>query len=281
MKRFLFVIAIVVLIGAAAYANRGFLRTVFDNGQKPVLPIPEQYQQATTTAVDPGAVSSTASTISTVPLPPVKQPVPTAVSVTDPFSWKGALPTSKNLAVPFLSQAPKQNWALPYQEACEEASVIMVDAFYRGMKSITPDQGDKDILALVSFEEKTLGKYLDTNAEETAQLVRSYFGYKNVVVREIVDTQDMKKAIANGFPVVIPAAGKLLDNPNFKNGGPLYHMLVIKGYTQDGRWITNDPGTRNGADFLYTDANLKESMHDWNGGDVVHGKPMALVILPN
>lgn len=281
MKRFLFIAALVGVVGFAAYLNRGFLRTAFDHGQTAVLPPPEQFQFATGTAADFVAVSSTAI----VSVPAAKKIVPSAIPkiavLSDPFFWKGALPAEKNLAVPFLSQAPKQNWALPYQEACEETAAIMVDAFYRGITSFTPDQGDAAILRLVSFEERLLGKYLDTNAEETARFIKAYFGYKNVVVREVADTNEMKKAIANGFPVIIPAAGKLLDNPNFKNGGPLYHMVVIKGYTQDGHWITNDPGTRKGADFLYTDGNLKEAMHDWNGGDVVHGTPMAIVVLPN
>ncbi|MCR4279964.1 MAG: hypothetical protein NUV82_00890, partial [Candidatus Komeilibacteria bacterium] len=40
------------------------------------------------------------------------------------------LPAEYNLDVPFMSQAPHANWDLPYQEACEEASLIMVDYFW-------------------------------------------------------------------------------------------------------------------------------------------------------
>jgi hypothetical protein len=61
----------------------------------------------------------------------------------------------------------------------------------------------------------------------------------------------------------VPADGKKLDNPNFKNGGPVYHMLVIKGFTGD-KFITNDPGTRLGADFIYTQSNLMYSLADWD-----------------
>ena len=47
-----------------------------------------------------------------------------------------------------------------------------------------------------------------------------------------------------GVPVLLPAAGRLLRNPYFSGQGPLYHMLVVKGYTRDGKIITDDPGTR-------------------------------------
>jgi hypothetical protein len=36
------------------------------------------------------------------------------------------------LDVPFTSQAPEGNWAEPWQNACEETSIVMVDAFFDG-----------------------------------------------------------------------------------------------------------------------------------------------------
>jgi hypothetical protein len=81
-----------------------------------------------------------------------------------------------------------------------------------------------------------------------------------------------------GVPVIIPASGKELQNPNFRNGGPPYHMLVMKGYLADGRWIVNDPGTRKGADYLYGKQLLLNAVHDWNGGDVPRGSSVAFVI---
>lgn len=199
---------------------------------------------------------------------------------TDPLVWKGPLPRSVNLAVPFVLQAPKQNWSLPYQEACEEASAIMVDGYYHGRRRFSTDEQDRAILSLVDFEKKTLGFYEDTSATETARFIRERFGWKRVLVRDLRGTDDIKRALANGYPVLVPASGKALKNPNFRNGGPKYHMLVVKGYLPDGRWITNDPGTRNGADYVYANAILMNAAHDWNGGDVVRGKRMMIVILP-
>jgi len=273
MKRWIPILALVLIVAGVwfGYTKRQAIRVFLYQVRAPAVPVAERYASAD------GAVPTSS--------PPVGGSLPAAVktkTATGPFTWSGPLPEEKNLAVPFLSQAPKGDWALPYQEACEEASTIMVDAFYKGKTApFAPDEGDKAILDLIAYEKLLLGKYEDTTAAETARLVRSYFKYKSVVVQEVTDMNDLKCALAHGYPVLVPASGKLLDNPNFRNGGPVYHMLVIKGYTKDGHWITNDAGTRKGADFTYTDENLKNAMHDWNGGDVLNGKPMAIVIVPN
>ena len=39
------------------------------------------------------------------------------------------LSPTMNLSVPFTSQAPEQNWDEPWQDACEEAAVLMLDAY--------------------------------------------------------------------------------------------------------------------------------------------------------
>ena len=270
MKRWILVL-LVLIVGAGigvGYAKRQAIRLFLYQVQVPAVPVAQHFASAD------GAVPVASSTV-----PVAKKTTP---AVIDPFSWSGPLPDEKNLAIPFLSQAPKGDWALPYQEACEEASAIMIDAYYKGKAAaFTPDEGDKAILDLIAYEKKLLGKYEDTSAVDTARFIRGYFKYKTVIVQEVTSTQALKRALAHGYPVLVPANGKTLNNPNFRNGGPVYHMLVIKGYTKDGHWITNDSGTKNGANFLYTDENLKQSMHDWNGGDVPNGKPMVIVIVPN
>lgn len=282
MKRFLLVLLVFVVLGlAAGWGFRNKILAYIHRQPVVVLPPAESFSTTTVVAITAPTTTKISPPKVVTSTTPVAKPIVRPKPTIDPFSGTDPLPAAKNLAIPFLSQAPKMDWSLPYQEACEEASTLMVDAYYRGKKHFTPDEGDKAILDLVAFETDLLGKYLDTNTEETAQLIKKYFGYKTVVIREIEQMDEIKRAIVNGYPVIIPADGKALDNPNFRNGGPVYHMLVIKGYTKDGHWITNDPGTRKGADFLYTTENLFSSMHDWNGGDVPHGKRMAIVILPN
>lgn len=201
----------------------------------------------------------------------------------DPLAFDGALPLEVNLAVPFTTQAPYSDWGEPYQNACEEASAIMVDAFYRGKTGKIPlSDADALIKKLVAYENVTFGDYKDTTAEQTAQVLRDYFKYATVIVKPFRTADDVKKPLALGYPVILPSAGKLLGNPNYRNGGPAYHMLVLRGYTPD-FFITNDAGTRNGQGYTYTYATILKATHDWMGRDdnITTGDRVMLVVIPN
>lgn len=193
-----------------------------------------------------------------------------------------ALPAALRLDVPFLSQAPKKDWAMPYQEACEEASALMVQAYFAGKRTnFSPEEGDQAILAIVDWAAAQYGPELvDMTAAEVATMVEGYMPGLKATVKPLKSANDIKRELAKGFPVILPADGKRLENPRFRNGGPRYHMLVIKGYLEDGRWITNDPGTQFGENFLYSQQNLLDSARDWNGGDVPNGASVMLVVEP-
>ena len=169
-------------------------------------------------------------------------------------------PAEYNLAVPFQAQAPRADWSLPYQEACEEASLIMADAFFN-KTSLTVDEMDARIKELVDWEIKKFGYYEDTAAAEVAVIAKEYFGLQAEVDSD-TSVANIKKYLNENKLVLVPAAGKVLPNPNFSNGGPLYHMLVIRGYTPD-KFITNDPGTRKGKEFVYKYNDLLNAVHDW------------------
>lgn len=186
------------------------------------------------------------------------------------------LPESVNLDIPFVSQAPHGNWDLPYQETCEEAAIIMTHRFLAG-EDITPDSMDEDILKLVEWENKRFGYYKDTTAEEIAIMLREYFKRTDIEVIYNFTIEDIKREVADGHPVVLPAAGRLLPNPNFKQPGPIYHALVVKGYTRE-KIITNDPGTRRGADFLYYPEDLMNAIHDWDPDNILNGKKVMIVV---
>jgi len=283
MKRWPVLLLIVCIVGlGTAYVFRGSFRDAWQSWTAPALPKAAAYHPvATTTETVVWMQPSPEPTSTPARLPTAKPAKTTAATSTDPLAWKGAFPQEMNLAVPFLSQAPKQNWDMPYQEACEEAAAIMVDAYYRGRTdAFAPEEGDEAILAAVAYEtDHNLPP--DFTAEQDAAFIRDYLGDKRVIVRPVTGPSDIKAALAHGYPVMVPAYGKALGNPNYRNGGPLYHMLVIKGYLADGQWITNDSGTRKGADYLYDMDILLNALHDWNAGDVPNGKPVMIVILPN
>lgn len=189
------------------------------------------------------------------------------------------LPPEINLAVPFTVQAPHANWELPYKDFCEEASVLMVMRYVNGQPILSPDDADAGMLAIKEFEEARFGYYRDTNVADTATVITEHFNYPNIAVVENPTASDIRAALAAGKPVIMPAAGQYLGNPYFQAPGPPYHMLVIKGYTKDGRFITNDPGTRRGADFIYDEDVLMNALHDYRSdGNFLQGQKIIIIV---
>jgi len=190
-------------------------------------------------------------------------------------------PASINLAVPFTPQAPQANWDLPYQEACEEASMYMVYSFYNGLKAglIPAEVADSEILKITDFENEFIGNFLDTTAQQTADVIEGFYGFSQVDLIYDPTIKDIKSHIAAGRPVIVPAAGQNLGNPFFTPPGPLYHMLVIRGYTETG-FITNDPGTYRGEEFFYEYNQLMSAIGDWNDGYPENGQKVVIVIYP-
>lgn len=179
------------------------------------------------------------------------------------------IPDSVLLEVPFTSQAPFQKWDALHEDACEEASLLMLKYFTDGKKSITKEQAEKEIQDLIAFEKKN--KYGPSiTLDELSAIASQYYGLKNGRVEKDITVEDIKQELSDGRPVIVGAAGKVLPNPNFKNGGPNYHMLVVVGYEEKG-FITNDPGTRLGEGFRYAFSDLFKSIHDWDPQNILDG----------
>ncbi len=223
----------------------------------------------------------------------IKEPIPSAQvyqsltpsvtskispSQTVPPTTNSSLPSEINLAVSFTSQAPAKNWGLPYAEFCEEASALMAASYINGWSIPSIEFADQKMLEIKEFEEQRFGYYKDTTAEETAVILREFYKIEKVKVMYEPTIQDIKKALSENRVVLVPAAGRQLGNPYFQSPGPIYHMLVIKGYTKEGNFITNDPGTRRGADFIYAPDVLMNANHDWNGGDVNNGRKVVIIV---
>jgi len=268
------------LVGAGLFLNRGNIRGFISDVRKPDLPEAVDYSDV---VVNDASVERS-------------NPVNDAQSSNDviaasppeaaPRNDSQTVPASYNLAVPFQSQAPHSDWGLPYQEACEEASLIMADRFFSG-ESLSADHMDEAIKKLVAWEQDEFGYYEDTTAAEVVVMAREYFGLKALLDYDVT-ADTIKHYIAQNKLVIIPAAGRVLPNPNFTGEGPLYHMLVVRGYTPT-HFITNDPGTRNGKEFVYTYDALINAVHDWpqeHGGnssgvseeDMLTGQKVMIVV---
>lgn len=263
------ILAVFVVLGSVAYVNRTKIRNAYEEWQKSNLPKAAPYGQVQKKIA---FVNGSVETIDVIPLQAdLKMPERAATPPT------ANIPKEYNLDVPFMAQAPYAVWDAIHEDACEEASAIMAAHFI--LKKLIPDAAyaDGEILKMVDWEKKNLGFWVDTDAAKTAEMAKGFYGLKNVEVKYDITLADIKAAVASGYPVIVPAAGRELHNPYFRAPGPLYHMLVVKGYTAD-KIIVNDPGTKHGENFIYTNDVLFNAIHDWNGGEVEKGRKAMIVV---
>ena len=188
-----------------------------------------------------------------------------------------SLPPRVLIEVPFASQAPLGNWDMPYQEACEESSMILVHHYWEQLP-MSPEIMDVEILKVVAYEGDELGFHADTNAEEMATVAQKFYGHSATVTYDMT-INDIKRELAKGNPVIVPLAGRDLGNPYYSGAGPWYHVLVIIGYDTK-YFITNDVGTKRGAGYKYRHEVLFDAIHDWTGQkeDIRSGRK-AMVVL--
>ena len=190
------------------------------------------------------------------------------------------LPKTFNLGIPFYAQAPDGKWELPWKEACEEASLIL-GRYYLTDKTLSKSQFKEDVLAMTKMEEDMFGSYIDTTVAQTDELYRKFYSNAKTKIIDNPTIVQLKKELAQGHPIVAPFAGKKLGNSNFTNGGPRYHMLVIRGYDEK-YFYTNDVGTSHGENFPYSYAVIMDALHDLvpeGQGDIATGKKRVLVLL--
>ncbi len=201
-----------------------------------------------------------------------------------PATTLAAVKDTKNLTIPFTLQTPQSKWVQPWADACEEATIIMVDHYYRGNKAskIPVDTAMAEMNRLFNVENTLYKQNKDTNADQTMRLINEYQSWEAYKVFK-PSLAKIKAEIDNKRPVIALVHGKGLKNPNFRNGGPDYHMFVIKGYDDTrGEFIVNDPGFGKGLDFRYQYGKLLASLHDFvPGGKTITGTPVVLFTQPN
>lgn len=198
---------------------------------------------------------------------PTPTPTPSASpTITTPLP---TLPKVFGLKVPFTPQAPTANWDELHNEACEEASMIMAHAYFSNMTDsvLKPEFVEDEITKLTEWEKNNFGYYLDINAEETVKVLKEVYGLKAQVITNFTEEQ-IKRELYDNKLVFILANGQKLGNPNFRRPGPPYHMLVVRGWDNQG-FITNDPGTRKGQNYPYAFETLYNAGGDWD--HEIHG----------
>lgn len=188
-----------------------------------------------------------------------------------------SLPPVFNQDIEFTRQAPYLIWDNLHNEFCEEASVLITHAWAHGLR-LTSALADAELKKMADWEIVKFGYFESTTAEQTAQLAREFYGLKVDLLKNPTQ-EEIKKELVDGNLVVMGMAGRLLGNPHFKAPGPVYHMLVIKGYDEQG-FFTNDPGTLYGKNYYYTYDTIMKAAHDWTGVDeeIFTSPAVALII---
>lgn len=207
-----------------------------------------------------------------------EKPAAIEVEKTEPPK-ETVIPMSALLSVPYTVQAPLVNWTV-HEESCEEAAALMYHYYLKGIgfggANIIPTAtADKELRAMRSWQLAHWGKEWDLNMTEVGKLANQYFGYKYEVTEDIT-SENIKKAIAEGHPVLVPIMTHGLANPHY---GPktTYHILLIKGYDASGV-VTNDAGVKEGRDYHYSWNVLWQAI-DQQSAKMKQGRDM-LVIFP-
>lgn len=250
-KNWPILVLLILLLAVSGILARTKVREYFLSKEKETPPPPNEKQE-----------------IAPVPTPPKEPEAPKPKEEVLPFEF--------NLDIPFTSQAPFAIWDEVHEQTCEEAAILMVNRYFKKQKISGPQDAEEELQKLVEWQNQKFGFFEDTTAEQTAQILEEYYGLEVQLIANPTINQ-IKKEVALGHPVVVPAAGRELKNPFFKQPGPIYHMLVLKGYTKD-KFITNDPGTKRGENYTYKYQVVMDAMHDWNGIDNADGPKIAIVV---
>jgi hypothetical protein len=194
------------------------------------------------------------------------------------------LPDKHIIETFFVPQSPEKNWDQPWQDACEEASLLTVDYYYKKVTSADLQTIKNDLLKIFDFETQQSFTH-DVNIEQMALVAQKYLGYSTKIIKNPT-VEDIKQYLSQNIPVIVPANGKTLyqENKHFKEGGPYYHNLVVLGYDDNRqRFTVHDVGTQFGAYFKYSYSLLMESIHDFPPSlkkeDINQGDKKVLILL--
>lgn len=184
-------------------------------------------------------------------------------------------PSYYQIEVPYTRQAPFSVWDALHEDACEEASFLMVWHYYNKTNFNSKEQADQELNDMISYENSN-GYGLSITMKELGEIAKQQYGL-NYRIENIENADQIKNLLVNDGPLITGAYGKILPNPYFRNGGPNYHNLVIKGYDQSS-FITNDPGTYYGDGFKYKYDDLIKAIHDWDANNMLDGPKNILIL---
>ncbi len=204
---------------------------------------------------------------------------PTEVSNTDDKEVVEK-PSYFMIDVPYVSEAPEGNWSGDWVNACEEATMAMVEFYYMGVKSVSVLEAKNYLQNLFDEENKIYGHNKNTDASQILELINLHSKF-DARIKTNPTIDDIKNEILNDRPVISLHRGFDLKNPNipFSPVKSSYHTLVVVGYDDSSNeFITHDPGDeKSGRDHRYSYRDFMYSLHDYNKEtDKTDGVPTAI-----
>ena len=177
----------------------------------------------------------------------------------------------KILNVKFYSQFPLdiatwKKYDEPYQNFCEEASLLNW-YYYLVWKEPNLKEYNKDLLKIKEIEDLILDNwYKHSSIQDTLQVLIAFQENNQKVFWEIIKNptiEDIKENISKWNLVIAPLYWKWLTNPYFKNWGPIYHNLLIKGYTEQ-NFIVNEVWVSKWDSFRYKQEEIMKNIHNFD-----------------
>lgn len=180
-----------------------------------------------------------------------------------------------DLSVDFYPQSPFWKWWPIFEDACEEASVLLALNYVRDdyMNRI---QFRDELLKIVDWENKVFWYFKDTNVDETAQILENFYNFSNYEIKENPSIEEMKNEISQWNIIIAPIYGIWL-NPNYWWVWPDYHFLVIKWYTKNS-FITHDVGTAKWESYIYNQNTLYNRIHDYHPENIELGEKKIIIL---
>jgi len=204
----------------------------------------------------------------------------------DPLPANKPVLTTFSLPIPYINESPDGSWQGPWKNACEEASIFMIEKYYLGQQEADIRVAMAFMNNLFTIENKIFGSNANTDAKQTTQLINDYFSY-NALMKINPTVLDIKKELQQKRPVIAPVFGFDLHNKNIPflapPRGTAYHMLVIGGYDDTTKeFITEDSGDIvAGVNHRYTYDIVMGALHDYNyATNRVDGPATAIFTYP-
>lgn len=171
------------------------------------------------------------------------------------------------LPAPYINEAPDKNWTGPWKNACEEASIAIVEKYYQGKKEVSVKEAKEYMQILFKIQDELYGSNADADMARLIEIINKAASFKGKI-KENPTIDDIKEQIRNKNLVITPHYGYDLKNPNipFALRGSYYHMMVVVGYDDAKKeFIVHDTGDiKTGANHRYNYELFMNSIHDFD-----------------